>query len=1194
MKNKPILLVQEPYLYKEKPLIRIPNYILHFGGKNSRAALAVPKNLKTFFVKDISDRDTTAVLFEEDSSCDNKPILLVSAYLDILDRRVISSGLANIGEFSLKNKIPVVLGIDSNAHSSLWGCGDNNHRGDILEEWILEQKLRVVNVGTTPTFVTIRASSIIDVTLVSDDMAAKITNWRVNKEYQFSDHRRLEFELDCNPCRKILTRNFKKGNWKLFRTILKRNPDWSPPIRWSKSILDAEAVKLTTEIQKALDVACPLRQVDLNVTKKNWWNDDLQALKHKAKRLYRKLHNNKSQSNYDFFHVARKQYYDAINVAKIQARQDFCNSIQDVKSLSKTSKALNQGSFNTIGLLKKTDGTFTLNSKEILNVLMDTHFPGSTPFKEGKESKSEEEEFLGNNFIENAAFLSYITVEKVRIALKSFNGFKAAGPDGLKPIALQNLPDSFLERMTTLFKVSTALKYNPKEWSKSRVIFIPKLNKEDYDNPKSFRPISLTQFIFKTEERVQKWEVEDKYLSKKPMHEYQFAFRKGKSTEGALSQVVDKIESGLYRSQFTLGVFLDISGAFDNISIDSIIKGFKRKEISENITRWFESSLRNRIANATLGDDSISVKRSLTRGTAQGGVLSTIAWNIAIDDILEELNKPPFLVVGFADDLAVLISGIDPNTLVSLIQPVINKITSIGKGHGLEFNASKTQVVMFTNKRTKDLSFDKVKINRIPIEYSNGASYLGVHLDSKLSFNKHIEDKIKKCKKHLFALKSLIGREWGPSPWLMKWAFTGIVRPKLTYGCHIWQNKITETLRGKLLRLNRLAMLNIAKVHKSTPTKGLEIIYNIPPLDLFIERISMHSYLRIKSQIKRTWDGIGSRNKGHLNIGETECGKLGLSNLPNDNILPIRVWNRNFEILDFSNDCYKESKKVIYCYTDGSKIEGSKTGCGFTIHQRGKTTSNGYEGLGTTTTVFQAEIVAIIRGSEAMMSNEKQRIVFRIDSQAAILALNANIMSSSLVLECFKNLNALGAKNRIQLQWIKSHVGHLGNEEADMLAKKGAEQDLAGPEPFLPASSAIIKKLTNSDLLSKWNSQWKSVKSCRQTKLWMPECSNKVAKYFKKLPRQDLGKLVQFITGHCNLMKHKSLQDKQIKSACRLCKEKGKEETPWHLVTECPSLMTRRTNVFDGHILFKVEWSTGQLLRFCKESKIWSMLDHQL
>ena len=97
------------------------------------------------------------------------------------------------------------------------------------------------------------------------------------------------------------------------------------------------------------------------------------------------------------------------------------------------------------------------------------------------------------------------------------------------------------------------------------------------------------------------------------------------------------------------------------------------------------------------------------------------------------------------------------------------------------------------------------------------------------------------------------------------------------------------------------------------------------------------------------------------------------------------------------------------------------------------------------------------------MNKDKQNIVIRIDSQAAILALKANIVNSALVFECLKSLNALGDKNKIQLQWIKSHVGHLGNEEADMLAKKGAELVLAGPEPFLPVSSAVFKKKTHNN-----------------------------------------------------------------------------------------------------------------------------------
>ena len=170
-------------------------------------------------------------------------------------------------------------------------------------------------------------------------------------------------------------------------------------------------------------------------------------------------------------------------------------------------------------------------------------------------------------------------------------------------------------------------------------------------------------------------------------------------------------------------------------------------------------------------------------------------------------------------------------------------------------------------------------------------------------------------------------------------------------------------------------------------------------------------------------------------------------------------------------------------------------------------------------------------------------------------------------------------------------AGHLGNEEADMLAKRGAEQELEGPEPFLPVPDAYFKKISKDKTLSLWSREWDNIGSCRQTKLWMPKVSHKVEHYLKKISRCDLSKLVQFITGHANLMRHKSLQDNQIEPLCRLCKEE--EETPWHLATDCPTLIWHRKNIFYGEILYSVEWSPGQLLRFCKESKIWSLLDYQ-
>ena len=58
---------------------------------------------------------------------------------------------------------------------------------------------------------------------------------------------------------------------------------------------------------------------------------------------------------------------------------------------------------------------------------------------------------------------------------------------------------------------------------------------------------------------------------------------------------------------------------------------------------------------------------------------------------------------------------------------------------------------------------------------------------------------------------------------------------------------------GKITRLNRLAALSIAPVMKSTPTKGLEVMYDLIPLKLHIERTALAANHRVKSMLLDNW-----------------------------------------------------------------------------------------------------------------------------------------------------------------------------------------------------------------------------------------------------------------------------------------------------------------------------------------------------
>jgi hypothetical protein len=93
-----------------------------------------------------------------------------------------------------------------------------------------------------------------------------------------------------------------------------------------------------------------------------------------------------------------------------------------------------------------------------------------------------------------------------------------------------------------------------------RVIFIPKPGHDSYELAKSFKPISLISFFLKTMEKLVNSYINAGPLKSLPLMESQYAYQRGKSTEAALHDLVQKIERSLNQKEFDLDVFLDIDG----------------------------------------------------------------------------------------------------------------------------------------------------------------------------------------------------------------------------------------------------------------------------------------------------------------------------------------------------------------------------------------------------------------------------------------------------------------------------------------------------------------------------------------------------------------------------------------------------------------------------------------------------------
>ena len=89
----------------------------------------------------------------------------------------------------------------------------------------------------------------------------------------------------------------------------------------------------------------------------------------------------------------------------------------------------------------------------------------------------------------------WINFSLTKEALLSFDNKKAAGPDEIKPVLFEYLPDNFIRHLVFIYKCEIKLRYTPLLWKDTKVIFIPKPGKQRYDTPKSFRPISLSNYF---------------------------------------------------------------------------------------------------------------------------------------------------------------------------------------------------------------------------------------------------------------------------------------------------------------------------------------------------------------------------------------------------------------------------------------------------------------------------------------------------------------------------------------------------------------------------------------------------------------------------------------------------------------------------------------------------------------------------
>ena len=260
-------------------------------------------------------------------------------------------------------------------------------------------------------------------------------------------------------------------------------------------------------------------------------------------------------------------------------------------------------------------------------------------------------------------------------------------------------------------------------------------DENDFGN---YRPISVLPCFSKMLERIMYKRLYNHLSQNHMLYPKQFGFQKSHSTEHAIIQLIDQINSSFEKNNFTLDVFIDLSKAFDTVDHHILISKLENYGVNGNNLRWFQSYLKNREQYLNF-NNKITTLSQITCGVPQGSILGPLLFLIYVND----LNNASSILdpITFADDTNLFYSQKNIHQLFTKINEELEKIGDWFKANKLSLNNKKTKYTLFHKNSIKDdlpVKLPDLEIANNEIERKKAIKFLGVILDENVNWQEHI------------------------------------------------------------------------------------------------------------------------------------------------------------------------------------------------------------------------------------------------------------------------------------------------------------------------------------------------------------------------------------------------------------------------------------------------------------------------
>ena len=1085
-----------------------------------------------------------------------------------------------LDNFFQQLKSPLIIVGDFNAYSEQWGDRPANRRGKVIERIIENRNLLLLNSHQNTHFhIQAKTESAIDLSLCTRNLFVDLT-WEVINDLYTSDH--FPIKISSNRVEFFEEKqrwSFGRANWNKFYQQTS-----GIVVNEDKNINEATEI-FTQSIIWSANLCIPKTKPQRKPSTP-WWNEHCSIAARNKKKALRQFYSNKNDEN----KVNLKKHRAILRrITKHSKKVYWTNYITQINERTPTNIIWDKirmlsGRFHkkkqAPTILKYQDSEIydewemaQIFAESLEKISSTENYPSAfISYKESIEKEPLNIQETGNEEY-NQEFLETELLD----ALTKCNS-QSEDPDGLYYCMMRHLHPNAIDQLLRLFNKIWTEKTFPECWRKAVMIHIGKPEK-DLSNPENYRPIAMTSCMCKLMERMVNNRLSWILEKQNKLSNSQFAYRKQRSTIEPIMKLSSYIQKALSDNENVLTIFFDIQKAFDRTWRRGILNRLKELKIEGRMAFFVKNYLQGRTFRSKVGN-CISDERVQEEGTPQGSVISALLFIIAVDSVVERLPQE-ILETIFADDLSITIKSSTLKGVQQKAQRIMSLLERWSNETGFTFSTEKTKMILFGKRKRAQI--ENVKLYGRNIEQVDTHKFLGITIDSHLNWIPHLKNLKKECYKKLAILKYVTHTKWGADRTSVLKLYKAIILPKLLYASEVFATASVNELK-KLEPVHNTALRIATGAFCTSPVMSLLAESGIPSLLNIIKAKNMKYFVKIKKFPYTLIDDevlnadcvpILNTPEEQLYKLELETEKIMTQQLPvhppwkksSINIC-IRDWpyRQTTLPLELKNNFlhHRDEKHAgeIQIYTDGSKMENG-TAIAATTHDTIITNRR----LPREASIFTAELTAMVEAMKWIELQEKPREndkqtgeVYTIfsDSRSALESLeDLNHPLTNILKKKNERLKKRGV--RINFCWVPSHVGVLGNEFADEVARRTAGEDLTevlDGIPFKDLSRPIAQSIQEE-----WQRQWNGTGNNKLKEI-KPMLRKWKYSSFKERWKEVV--LARIRIGHSRLT-HGYLIEKEEPPKCENC---DKQLTIKHIIGECPRYNLIRKQKFGTRCSF--------------------------